>query len=74
MARQGCAFQEPQLQRIISLLVSTDMTLGEIALRMGCNRSAVANVHRRLQIRDYGGRRSSWVTRAEPQRGQQLAF
>ena len=64
MARQGCAFQKPELQRIITLLVSTDMTYGEIALRMGCNRSAVANVNRRFQVRDYRGRRSNWVTRS----------
>jgi hypothetical protein len=48
------------VRRIVSLLASTDMTLWEISMRMGCSHSAIAAVNRRYQVRDYGGQRSHW--------------
>jgi hypothetical protein len=61
MAKQGKSFTDEELRRIVSLLSTTEMTIGEIAERMQCSRSSVATVNRRLRIRDYGGLRSTWV-------------
>ena len=62
---QGKAFSEIQLQRIIHLLGSTEMTIGEIAARMQCSRSAISSVNRRFQVRHYAGLRSMWAKRFE---------
>jgi hypothetical protein len=61
MARQGCALQESEIRRIVSLLASTDMSLLEIAQRTGCSRGAIAAINRRYQVREYGGHRTSWA-------------
>jgi hypothetical protein len=62
---QGNAFSETQIRRILEFLSSTDMTLADIAQRMGCSRGAVASLNRRFGIRDYAGLRSKWSVRAE---------
>ena len=60
MGSQGRAFTEQEVQRIVSLLSNTEMTIPEIAARMHCSRSAVLSVNRRRQVRDYNGYRSKW--------------
>jgi ribosomal protein S13 len=60
MALQGRAFTEDEIQRIASLLANTDMTVAEIATRMGCSRSAVLTINRKRQVRTYEGLRSTW--------------
>ena len=60
MATQGQALRADQIQRIVSLLAETQMTMPDIALRMQCSRSAVTSINRRFKVRDYGGLRSSW--------------
>ncbi len=60
MARQGCVLQESEVRRIVSLLASTDMTIPEIAERLGCSRSAVVAINRKFQVRDYAGHRTTW--------------
>ena len=60
MAVQGKAFSETELQRIVYLLRTTEMTIGDIAQRMGCSRSAIASINRRFQVREYAGLRSVW--------------
>ena len=60
MARQGCALADTEVQRIVMLLASTDMTIGEIAERTSSSRGAIAAINRRLKVRDYSGRRSTW--------------
>jgi ribosomal protein S13 len=60
MARQGRAFTQDEIQRIIWLLSNTDMTVKQISERMNCSGSAVASINRRAKIRDYSGRRMSW--------------
>ena len=60
MAKQGSPLSDTELRRIIHLLNSTDMTIGQIAQRMGCSRSAIASINRRYQVRDYAGLRSVW--------------
>lgn len=61
MAGQGTRMQDSEVRVVISLLASTDMTIPEIAQRMGCSRSTIVAVNRRYQVRQYHGRRSSWV-------------
>jgi hypothetical protein len=61
MARQGCPLHESEIQRIVRLLASTDMTLLSIAERTGRSHAAIAAINRRYQVREYGGRRSSWA-------------
>jgi hypothetical protein len=61
MGRQGCVLTDREVQRIITLLSSTDMTIAEIAQRMSCSRSVIISVNRRFQIRHYAGLRSMWT-------------
>jgi len=68
MARQGKSFTNEEVQRILSLLSLTDMTIPEIAARMGCSRSGVASVNRKFRVRDYGGLRATWNRMHEEQR------
>lgn len=63
MANQGRSFTDKQLVKIIRLLSSTDLTINQIAERMGCSRSAVVGINRRHAIRDYSGQRSRWTVR-----------
>jgi hypothetical protein len=58
MAGQGVVMQEAQIRTIVSLLGSTEMTIGEIAERMNCSRSTIVAVNRRYQVRLYLGLRS----------------
>jgi transcriptional regulator with XRE-family HTH domain len=58
---QGRYFSQDEINRIKNLLTSTDMTLQEIATRMGCAKSSVVSINQSFQIRDYRGRRSFWV-------------
>jgi IS30 family transposase len=65
MANQGRSLTDYQTTRITSLLASTDMSINEIAERMGCSRSAVVAVNRRHAIRNYSGQRSRWTVRPD---------
>ena len=60
MAKQGCRLQDTEIRTIIRLLDSTDMTINDIAQRIGRSRAAVISVNRRFRLRDYRGQRSSW--------------
>jgi hypothetical protein len=64
MANQGRSFSDHQITRIIRLLTSTDMSINDIAERMGCSRSAIVAVNRRYAVRDYSGQRSQWTVQA----------
>jgi hypothetical protein len=61
MAIQGRPLDDFQVHRIVSLLARTDMTLNEIAERMGCSHAVVAAINRRYEVRDYAGRRNHWT-------------
>jgi len=63
MANQGRSFTEHQLVKILRLLSTTDMTINQIAERMGCSRSAVVGINRRHGIREYSGQRNRWTVR-----------
>jgi len=67
MAIQGKAFGETELHKILHFLRSTEMTIGEIAERMQCSRSAIASINRRFQIRNYAGLRAMWKNRLQEQ-------
>jgi hypothetical protein len=54
------SFTEAEVRRVISLLSSTDMTIKEIADRMGCSRSTICAINLKAQVRNYAGRRTSW--------------
>jgi len=58
--KKGVFFSEKEVNRIVWLLASTDMAIGEIAARMGCARSAIASINRKFQVRSYAGRRTTW--------------
>jgi hypothetical protein len=61
MARQGRVFTAEEIQKIVWLLSTTDMTMKQIAERMRCSHSAVVSINRKTQVRLYEGRRTSWV-------------
>jgi len=57
---QGRHLEPAELERIVSLLRDSELTLSEIAARMQCSRSAIASVNQRFQVRNYQGLRSEW--------------
>ena len=61
MARRGRILSEEQVQKIIHLLHSTEMTIGDIAKRMGCSHSVVVSINRKFKVRHYAGLRSEWT-------------
>jgi len=61
MARQGRGFTDEEVRKIIWLLSATDMTMKNIAVRMRCSHSAIVAINRKTQVRDYAGRRTSWM-------------
>jgi hypothetical protein len=65
MAKQGCPLEETEIRTIVRLLDSTEMTIGDIAQRIGRSRAAVVSINRRFQLRDYRGQRSSWKIKSE---------
>jgi hypothetical protein len=64
MAVQGRSLDDFQIHRIVSLLARTDMSLIEIAQRMGCSHAVVAAINRRYEVREYAGRRNRWSLNA----------
>jgi IS30 family transposase len=65
MKRQGCALSEYEVERIVTLLASTEMTIEEIATRMGRSRSTIAGLNRQYQVREYAGFRTRWNQKSE---------
>ena len=57
---QGKSFSEEELNRIVTLLHDSELSLAEIGKRMQCSRSAVAAINRKFQVRMYGGKRNQW--------------
>jgi hypothetical protein len=64
MGSRGKALSVDQVRRIVSLLASTELTVPEIAERMGCSRSTVVTVNRCHGVRHYQGHRNVWVSTA----------
>jgi hypothetical protein len=61
LRRQGRYLDPNELDRIISLLRESELTLPEIATRMSCSRSTIIAVNRRFRVREYKGLRARWV-------------
>jgi hypothetical protein len=57
---QGRHFSSQEIDRIKSLLSSTDLSLQEIATRMDCAKSSVVSINQIFRIREYRGRRRYW--------------
>ncbi len=60
MRGKGRSFLDSEISKMIALLTSTDMSITEIATRMRCSVSAVNSLNRRMNVRQYDGRRTSW--------------
>ena len=58
---QGRYFSPQETSKIKCLLSTTELTLQEISLRMGCAKSSIVSINRTFGIREYGGRRRDWV-------------
>jgi hypothetical protein len=65
MPIQGRPLDDFQIHRIVSLLARTEMSLADIAQRMGCSHSVVAAINRKYEVRDYQGRRNRWTLTTE---------
>jgi hypothetical protein len=61
VGNRGRLLSDGEISRIIDLLFSTDMSISDIAQRMGCSRSAIASINRKRCVRYYNGRRSVWA-------------
>ena len=61
---QGQRLVEEEVNRIKSLLANTDMTLIEIAERVGRSRSVVRSINNKFKIRRYFGR-TDWILEKE---------
>jgi hypothetical protein len=60
MAGQGRHVSADNIQRIICLLATTEMTITEIAMRMSIHKSTISAINRKFSVRRYNGLRSSW--------------
>jgi IS30 family transposase len=68
MANQGRSLSDYQTTRITRLLASTDMSINDIAERMGCSRSAIVSLNRRHGIRAYSGQRTRWTVQLDSEK------
>jgi hypothetical protein len=67
---RGRPLCEEELRRIASLLHSTDMSIQQIAERMARSNTTITTINRKLQIRNYSGRRSTWEVPIKMDRDQ----
>jgi hypothetical protein len=58
---QGRPFSSHEIERIKSLLKTTDLSLEDIATRMDCAKSSIVIINQNFQIREYRGRRRYWI-------------
>jgi len=61
MARQGRSLSAEQVQKIVHLLISTEMSICDIARRMGCSHSVIVSINRKFGVRQYAGLRREWT-------------
>jgi hypothetical protein len=61
MGKQGFVLSQPNVQRMVTLLSATQMTIPEIAQRMGCSRGVVVAINRKFQVRKYAAAKSEWT-------------
>jgi len=58
---QGRPLTPEKIRKIKELLATTDLSIKDIAARMGCTRGRVVAINTKFQIRLYGKKRSSWI-------------
>jgi len=55
------SFSVEEVARIKMLLANTDISISDIATRMGCAKSSILVINRKFQIRLYQGKRTQWT-------------
>jgi len=68
VAQNGCALSAVKVGKIASLLSCAEMSIDDIARRMGCSQSTVKKINRTFRVREYAGRRTFWRTYEHDQR------
>jgi hypothetical protein len=61
VSRQGLVVSEEDIKNTINLLKTTEMSISDVAERMGWSRSMVVSINRRYVVRFYNGRRAQWT-------------
>ena len=51
--RQGCPLSDSEIQKIVSLLGNTDMSMAEIAATADCTPRSVHEINRKYGVRTY---------------------
>lgn len=69
MTPQRRTLDDFQIHRIVSLLARTELSLVEIANRMGCSHAVVAAINRKYEVRDYAGHRTQWKVNEKKESG-----
>ena len=72
MRGKGRTLLDSEISRMVGLLYSTEMPMTEIAKRMRCSVSVVNSVNRKMHVRHYEGRRSTWTRSVLEPVGRQL--
>ena len=63
--RKGRHLSELEIKKITRLLAKTDLSMGDIADRMDCTRSAVGTINRKYGIRVYAKKGRHWVLKGD---------
>ena len=58
---QGRHLDPATIARIVALLRTTDMSMSEVAARMGVHKQTIVRLNRVMKARIYGGNRSKWT-------------
>lgn len=58
---RGNCFSVEEVDRIKTLLANTEVSISDIATRMGCAKSSILVINRKFQIRLYQGKRTQWT-------------
>jgi hypothetical protein len=58
---KGNFLSADEIEKIKVLLAGTDMSFGDIAVRMDCAKSSIIAINRKYQIRFYNGCRTRWT-------------
>jgi hypothetical protein len=59
--RQGRPLSAEKIQKMKDLLATSDLSIVEIAARIGCSPGRVGFINRKLRIRLFEKKRNSWV-------------
>jgi len=62
---QGRRLSTKEIETIKKLLANSELTIPEIAVRMGCSNGPVTSINRRFGIRIYNKKRTRWEVRKD---------